>query len=251
MTSQPLPVESLLADLADHLNWPLPSDLGPRVSRRLALPLARRRRTRWIAVTAVLVFLVASLLLLSPQARQAVADFLGVAGIEIEFEPELEAPIGEGLGLGGPVSLEKAADSVDFSLSVPEVLDEPDAVYLSDGRVNMVWKGQETLPAAGDTGAGLLYSQFASGPGGEGFVKALGPDSVVVPIEAAGSTGFWIEGAPHVISYEDGAGRRVEESTRLAGNVLMWESGGVTHRIETMVGLEDTLRIALSVEPIR
>ncbi len=199
-------------------------------------------------MTAALVVLVASLLLISPRARQAVADFLGVAGIEIEFELELEPPIGEGLGLGGPVSLEEASDSVGFGVSVPSVLDEPDGVYLSDGRVNMVWKGQETLPAAGNTGVGLLYIQFASGVGSDGFVKALGPETVVLSIEVSGSTGFWIEGAPHIISYEDASGNRLEETTRLAGNVLMWDAGGVTHRIETMEGLEETLQVAESIE---
>jgi hypothetical protein len=59
---------------------------------------------------------------------------------------------------------------------------------------------------------------------------------------------LWSEG-PHVITTVDESGRRIEE-TRLAGNVLMWESDGVTHRIETAVGLEETLRMAESVEPI-
>lgn len=249
MTSRPVPVEALLADLADHIDWPGPSDLIPNLSPRLANPPVRRDPRRWITVTAALVIMVASLLLFSPQARQAVADFLGVAGIEIEFEPELEEPIGEGLGLGRAVVLEEAAETVDFNISVPTALDEPESVYLIDGRVNLVWEGRETLPAAGDTGVGLLYSQFRSDTSGDGFIKGLGPDTVVVPIEAAGSTGFWIEGAPHVITYEDGTGRRVEESTRLAGNVLMWEAAGVTHRIETVLGLEETLRIAESVEP--
>lgn len=250
MTSQSRPVETLLVDLADHMDWPVPSDLGAQVGRRLAHPPARRRRSRWIAVTATVVVLVASLLLFSPRARQAVADFLGVAGIEIEFEPELEAPIGEGLGLGRPVSLERAVESVDFDVSVPEVLGEPDAVYLSARRVSMVWKGQESLPAAGGTGVGLLYSQFAFGTGGDGFLKAVGPDSVVVPIEVSGSTGFWIEGSPHIINYEDALGIRLEETTRLAGNVLMWEAGGVTHRIETVEGLDDALAFASSIQPV-
>jgi hypothetical protein len=62
--------------------------------------------------------------------------------------------------------------------------------------------------------------------------------------------GLWIEGAPHVISYEDAAGIRVEEATRLAGNVLMWESDGVTHRLETTVGRQATLSLARSLQSI-
>jgi hypothetical protein len=247
-------VEALLADLGQHVDWPEPSDLVPGLSRRLAFPPVRRRRRRWISVTATLVALVALLLLISPQARQAVATLLGVAGIEIEFEAELAEPIGEGLGLGLAVGLEGAADSVDFIVSLPEVLGQPNDVYFSDrpngGRVNMVWEGNESLPAAGATGVGLLYSQFRGGLNGERLIKAVGPDSHVVPVEVDGSSAFWIEGAPHLVSYVDVSGTLVEETTRLAGNVLMWEIGGVTHRIETVETLPEALRIADSIQPI-
>jgi hypothetical protein len=40
----------------------------------------------------------------------------------------------------------------------------------------------------------------------------------------------------------------VEESPRLAGNVLVWEKGGVTHRVEAMADLEVALAIARSME---
>jgi hypothetical protein len=140
-------------------------------------------------------------------------------------------------------------ESAGFAVSVPALAGEPDAVYLSEGQVNMVWEGGESLPAAGDTGVGLLYTQFPSESGGDRFVKGVGSETTVVAVEVAGASGLWIEGV-HVISREDESGRRIEETLRLAGNVLMWESDDVTHRIETAVGLEETLRIAESVEPI-
>ncbi len=247
-------IEQLLTELADHIDWPQPPDLDLRVRRRLAHPHDRRRRIRWIPVTAVLVILVASLLILSPGARQAVADLLGVAGIEIRFLSEIGEPVGAELDLGEPVSMDDAAESIGFPLSSPESVGEPDDVYLSDritgGVVTMVWEGEETLPAAGDTDVGLLYGQFDSDLDGERFVKGLGPDTGVGPVVVAGSAGFWIEGAPHLIAYVDGSGRRVEETTRLAGNVLVWERVGVTHRIETTQGLPEALRIAESVAPV-
>jgi hypothetical protein len=242
-------VETLLADLVDHIEWPQAPALD-RVAGRLAAPRPEPpRRRRWIPVTGTLVVLVAALLLLSPRAREAVADLLGVAGIEIELRPELEEPIGAGLDLGREVGIGEAVESADFAVSVPALAGEPDAVYLSEGQVNMVWEGGESLPAAGDTGVGLLYTQFPSESGGDRLVKGVGPESAVVAIDVAGASGLWIEGA-HVISREDESGRRIEETLRLAGNVLIWESDDVTHRIETAVGLEATLRIAESVEPI-
>jgi len=245
------PVELLLADLADHIEWPEPSaslfELTPRLARpRPVTP----RQPRWIPVTAALVVLVALLLVLSPQAREAVADLLGVAGIEIEFGPELEETVGAGLGLGLQMSLEEAVGTVGFPVSIPDHLGEPDGVYLFEGRINMVWQGGETLPAAGDSDVGLLYSQFEFDGVGDRLVKGLGPESVVIPTEVAGWSGFWIEGPAHVISIEDASGRRVEETLRLAGNVLMWETDEVTHRLETMLGLDEALGIAESMRSL-
>ncbi len=241
-------METLLVDLSDHIEWPQAPAPDPALSRRLAESRPEAARRRWVPVTATLVALVAALLVISPQAREAVADLLGVAGIEIETWPHLEAPVGAGLDLGREVAVGEASGSVDFAVSVPVLAGEPDGVYLSGGQVNRVWQGGESLPAAGDTGVGLLYSQFQDQSGGESFVKGVGGDTKVVAVEVAGSSGLWIEG-PHVITTEDESGRRIEE-TRLAGNVLMWERDGVTHRIETAVGLEETLRLAESVEPI-
>lgn len=242
-------MEALLADLADHIEWPQ-APVADHLRGRLAefRPEPPRRR-RWIPVTAALVVLVAALLVLSPQAREAVADLLGVAGIEIEFRPELEKPVGAGLDLGREVAIAEVVESADFAVSVPALAGEPDAVYLSDGQVNMVWEGGESLPAAGDTGIGLLYTQFRSESGVDRLVKGVGPETNVLAVEVAGASGLWIEGA-HVISREDESGLRVEETLRLAGNVLMWEHEDVTHRIETAVGLEEALRIAESLELI-
>jgi hypothetical protein len=203
--------------------------------------------------TAVVVIVVASILLISPRARQAVADLLGVAGIEIQFEPESVPPVGASLDLGEPVTLEAAREEVDFELSIPDDLGPPDAVFLSDrpssGRVSMVWA--ENLLAAGDPGIGLVYSQFAMELGvAEHFVKSVTPDNAVQVVEVGGIVGLWIEGAPHLISYEDAAGNRQEEETWLSGNVLMWEQGGVTHRLETTIGRTASLALARSIQPI-
>jgi len=243
-------VESLLVDLADHIDWPEPSAPLFELTPRLGRPRPEtRRRHRWVPVTAALAILVALLLALSPQARKAVADLLGVAGIEIEFTPELEDPVGAGLDLGRQVSLDEAVEAVDFPVSVPDQPGDPDGVYLFEGRINMVWAGGERLPASGDTGIGLLYGQFHGDGDAARFVKSLGPESTVIPTEVAGRNGFWIEGDPHVISVEDASGRRVEETLRLAGNVLMWETDEVTHRLETMLGLDEAIRIAESMGP--
>jgi hypothetical protein len=143
---------------------------------------------------------------------------------------------------------------VDYAVSVPELPGRPDAVYLSErpseGRISMVWEGGGSLPAAGGSDIGLIYSQFARDLAeNEVFVKSVRPDNGVRVVEIAGIIGLWIDGAPHVITYEDAAGNTAEEETRLAGNVLMWERAGVTHRIETTLPLAEAVRLAESLVP--
>jgi len=249
------PIEQTLVELAAHVDWPEPALETSDLQRRLAAPPMRRNRYRWIPVTALLLVLVASLLVFSPRARQAVADLLGVAGIEITFDPDPAVVLGGELDLGEAATLEEATESVTFELSVPGSLGPPDAVFLSErpssGRVSMVWEGTEALPAAGESGIGVVYSQFALQLAEEAeFVKSVTPDTSVRAVEVGGAIGLWIEGAPHLISYENAAGNRVEEETRLAGNVLMWESDGVTHRIETTVGLQGALSLANSLQAV-
>jgi hypothetical protein len=252
MTRGSRAIESMLYGLGDHIDWPEHPDQVPAVLRRLATQTEPVKRLRWVPITAAVILVVASILLLSPGAREAVADLLGVAGIEVRFDPEMEPPVGAELDLGDVVTLEEATEAADFDLSVIDSLGQPDAIYLStrpsDGRVSMVWGGDETLPAAGDADVSLIYSQFELDLAeNELFVKSVRPDNGVRAVDIAGILGLWIDGAPHIITYEDAAGNVVEEETRLAGNVLMWERAGVTHRIETTLPLAQALELARSV----
>jgi len=245
-----LNVREILARTAEQVHWPDTVDLVPRLGA-LSTPLVTgSRRRRWVPAVVTVLVLVFSLLVISPQARQAVADLLGAGGIEIGFASDPVEPVAEDLGLGTLVSPTEAAAAVRFELSVLGSLGDPDEIYLSDlDRVDMVWKGGETLPAAVGTEIGLLYTQFEDTGEGGGLVKSLGEDSSVTEVAVLGSPGLWIADAPHIVFWEDAEGNRVEATTRLAGNVLIWESDGVTHRIETMLGLVETLGVAGSVRP--
>lgn len=252
MTDGSRAIESMLYRLGEQIDWPEHPDQVPAVLRRLSAPTRPQRRLRWVSVTAAIILIVASVFLLSPGARQAVADLLGVAGIEVRFDPGMEPPVGAELDLGEVVTLEEAQTAVDFDLSLIDSLGQPDAIYLSprpsEGRVSMVWRGDETLPAAGEADVGLIHSQFELDLAeNELFVKSVRPENGVRAVDIAGILGLWIDGAPHTITYEDAAGKVVEEETRLAGNVLIWERAGVTHRIETTLPLQQALALARSI----
>jgi hypothetical protein len=238
-------IERELVGLAAVIDWP-EADLASRVGARIAAGQpAVRRLPRW-AVALTLVLIVVAAILATPRGRQAVADLLGVAGISVTWgEPSV--PVGAEFDLGQPVSLAEAASRVGFDLLVPEA--SPETIYLGDlpsgGAVHMVWQADEGLPASAGTEVGILYSQFRVN-GSELFIKSLDPSDDVRRVEVRGALGFWVEG-PHQIIYQDIDGIVHEEQARLAGNVLAWEEGGVTHRIETTQSLEDALALAESL----
>jgi hypothetical protein len=228
------------------IDWP-EADLTSRVADRITLARpARRRLPRW-AVAVTLVLVVVAAILATPRGRQAVADLLGVAGISVTWgEPSV--PVGTEFDLGQPVSLEDAASGVGFDLLVPEA--SADTIYLgevpSGGAVHMVWRAGESLPASAGTEVGILYSQFRVN-GSELFIKSIDPSDDVQRVEVRGALGFWVDG-PHQIIYQDIDGIVHEEQARLSGNVLAWEEGGVTHRIETTESLEEALALAESLD---
>ena len=249
-------LESMLTSLGDSIDWPTPSPhLSTRVKARIESeqPTVAGRgvwRRPAIATTAVLV--VTLVFVFSPSARQAVADLLGAAGIRIGVTSEEAPASGAELKLGEHVQLDEVEEGVEFRLRVPGGQDPgmPDAVYLSDsGQVTMVWVGTSSLPAAGDTGIGLLLTQYAGTGDQEVAEKSIGPETGVQRLTVEGQPALWIEGAAHTFTLLDTEGNPIQETTRLAANVLLWEADGVNHRLETTYDLQSVLTIVDTLEP--
>src|SRR5881397_220649 len=94
-------LERALRDLGQHLAYPDTPDLVVAVRVRLAQQPAPRRRSwlvlpvwpRAVAVGLVaLLVLVGAALAISPDARDAVAERLGLKGVTIEHVPEVPTP---------------------------------------------------------------------------------------------------------------------------------------------------------------
>jgi hypothetical protein len=187
----------------------------------------------------------------SPGAREAVADLFAAAGIRISLTDDPAPSAGVDLNLGEPIHVVDVAQAVDFVVRVPtgEDLGAPDGVYLSnDGEVTMVWAHGQTLPAAGDTDIGLLLAQRQIDAPRHLGDKAIGPGTEVRVLEVEGHAAVWIEGTPHTLTFLDSDDQPVEETTRLAANVLLWEANGVNHRLETTEDLESALAIVETLE---
>lgn len=263
-------LERSLKELAAEIDYPPEPNLARSVRARIEatprrgaaaaaggslLPL-RRLRPRWgtALVAAAVVLLTATVSLVAlPGVRSAVADWLGLGGVRIETGGPTPAPIGDSLDLGEATSLEAVRARVDFDVVLPGALDGPDEVFFDDlvpgGQVALVYRERRSLPATPDSDIGALITQF-QGSLDEPVVKKVisgEPGTTVVPVRVHGSSGYWISGEPHFISYLDANGQPREETVRLVGNVLLWEQDGVTLRIESALSKRGALAIAESM----
>lgn len=250
-------LESTLTSLGESIDWPTPSPhLSTQVIARIESeqPTATGRGVwRPLAIAAVAVLVVTLVFVFSPVARQAVADLLNAAGIRIGVTSDEAPSAGAELDLGELVELDEVEDSVDFGLRIPGSEDPgvPNAVYLSaSGQVTMVWDATPSLPAAGDTGIGLLLTQYAGNGDQEVAEKSIGPETGVQRLTVEGQPALWIEGAAHTFTLLDPEGNPIQETTRLAANVLLWETDGVNHRLETTGDLQNALTIVEKLEPL-
>jgi hypothetical protein len=208
-----------------------------------------------VAVALVaMVAILSGAIALSPGARHAVAGWLGLRGVKI-VQVHSPTPLPTGLGtnlmLGSQVPLAQAQADVGFQILVPAALGPLDEVYFSgrfvDGKVTLLYRAHADLPEAETTGVGLLLTEFRAGIDQDHLEKMLGPGTTIESVTVNGEQGFWIAGAPHVELLFDINGEIVPDSLRLAGNVLVWERGDLTLRIESALSKEQAIAIAESV----
>jgi hypothetical protein len=238
--------EAALRDLALAIDWPDPVDFTPRLSLDQSGPTSRRHGVVWLAGAAAVVLAI----FLIPTARQAVANLLEVAGIRFEFGDGPDLPVPTNLTPGVQVDMEEASRAVDFPIIVPSALPPPDAVHLLQwelgSQVFLSWAASERLPEVGASGIGVLLAEFRANLNEQFFEKLLVAGTTVDRVEVAGVPAFWLAGAPHVFMFDAG-GPLVEDSTRLTGNVLVWEADGITYRLESNLSLDESLVIAESL----
>ena len=196
--------------------FPPEPDLRARVLAQIERPAPRRRLALAIALAALAV---AGALMAIPQTRAAILRFLEIGGVRIErVETQPRAPAAQP-DLGERVTLEEARDAVEIELAVPRTFR---AVYVDDDFVTFIVRRGVFLTQWGGRGPPLLY-------------KEAGPGTDIRDVGVEGTVGLWITGARHVVL------RGPER--RSAANVLIWERGDVTYRLEGALTLEDALDI--------
>jgi hypothetical protein len=254
-----------LQDLGAAIDYPESADQVPAVRARLTekrpWPASRWKQPRWQLAAAVVALVVAftAILAASPAARHAVAGWLGLRGVEIEYGgsriPPTSAAAGSGLALGEQTSLAEAKRRASFPvLLLPERFGPPDEAYHSasppGGRITLLYRATPELPEASITGAGLLLTQFRAQVDQAFARKVVGAGARVEEVAVAGGRGYWFEGAPHRLVFADENGQFFEDRSRLAGNTLVWERGDVTLRLESALSRDASIELAESLLPV-
>lgn len=255
-------LEALLVEVGEQVAWPVERDLAPAIRTRLegATRAGQRRARTWLRPVLALTFAVIAFLaagaVLFPGARQAVADWLGISGIEIRVEDEVHAPTTDPslaleLQLGEAVSFEEAQNRVDFEVARPSRVEGSPRVFFSstpgEGAVSLVYPPGGGLPETSQIGVGLLLTQFEARLDEVLIKKVATGGARVRPVEI-GEGGYWIEGSPHTIRYVGPDGETLEDQVRLADDTLVWEEDGVSYRLESALELREALAMARSLE---
>jgi hypothetical protein len=178
------------------------------------LQLTRVRR-RWPLAVAIALAAIAVAFAV-PQSRASILHFFDIGRVHVRvvdtLPPAQERPLSA--GLGRRVTLQEAR--ADFpGLLVPATPNVP-ALYLADGNVLSLLFVHEGEP--------LLLSELLGG-GGVYLKKLAAGSTRIEPVRVGDAFGLWLAGSPHVFFTP-------QRSSRLAGNVLLWESDSTTYRLE-------------------
>jgi hypothetical protein len=173
-----------------------------------------------------------------PPVRQAVERVFGIKGAVVERVPELPAipsTAGATLHLGRAVPVADARHAASFTALLPP--SGVSAAYVADdvagGRVSL-------------TAGGLLVIEFR-GTSRPFILKMIAVGTRVIRARVGGEPAAYLEGAPHEVFFLDAHGNPRTDDVRLAGNVLLWQHGSLTVRIEGARSLHDALALARSL----
>ena len=247
-----IPLDARLAALAPEVAFPPTPALAATVAAELLRPPRRISWRRPLTRGAALA-LAAVLLLVGVAAAVGIA----LGGLRLVFGPASLPPLPSmsvGPGIGTVTTLDEARSAVSFTLRVPGLpeLGQPDLVYVAQppegGVVTLLYSSRPGFPADSSSGIGLIITQFRADIGPDVFEKLLDSGVRVTSTHVHGLAAWWVAGGEHFFFYRDAKGQIVDSTLRLAGDTLIWEENGVTHRVEGAPSLADAIRVAEALE---
>jgi len=238
--------------------YPSTPDLWPAMRREMTRRAARPAAPRlgWAAALAALALAVGLALFAIPTARAALYRViqLGVVRIFVEqatatpslttvpvaspsptTTPALRAP----LDLQGRTSLEAVRSAMGDAIRLPtypDDLGEPDLAFLQSADeplAVLVWLDPDD-PTRADL---ALYTLGSGAFGGKSNMR------LILETHVGDQRALWLVG-PHALLLRTG---ETAFRTLVSGNVLLWQDGDTTYRLETDQPLPEAIRIAESL----
>ena len=260
--------EKQLVSIATGMDYPrTPNIAGPVIRRLRSSPQPRLLSRRFAWSLAVILILFTSLMLIPP-ARAAILEFIQIGIVRIfRAEPTPVTPPQQQFSatlvpvtatpvltkqplipiverLAGERSLEGAQQLVDYPIllpSYPPDLGAPDRIFVQDADGDMtilIWIDPQE-PSE------VLMSLHLIPPG-SWAVDKMNP-ALVQETTVNGRYAVWAVG-PYPVQFSNGD---LDFVRLIDGHVLIWTEGEVTYRLETELDLEDAVKVAESLEPIR
>jgi hypothetical protein len=227
-------LEERLQALGAALELPAPPDLAADLVARL--PDRRRRRpTRSVlALVFAGAVLCASAAMAVPATRDAILRVLGLRGVQIERVVHLP-PLGSGavarLALGERIPLALARHAADFTALLPR-------------RAAAAFVGRDVPGGRISVLVGHVLIIEFRGASIPFVMKFVRPGTIARFVQVRGGPGVYLAGAVHEVLFQPHPGVVDSDRVRLAGNVLLWQQGQVTVRIEGVHNLGQALAIA-------
>ena len=219
----------------------------PQLRPRLSLP--SRRRT-------VLILVAAMLLLAAAAVAARLVVRIGAETVTVVPGPPTSLPTSvlSPVVLGDPTSLGVAAATAGFDPLVPGRLGDPAGVWVgatpvgetwaSGSRLVLAWSPTPALPAVDDLPWGAVLIEFhgQSALAAKSMFEGTGQ---IRSVTVDGRDGVWLTGLHTLALAPKDGGEPLE--LRVTGNVLVWQRGDLTLRLETSLGLPSALEVARSI----
>ena len=260
--------EQQLISVSKGLDYPRTPDIARGVMKHLQTPARPRLVSRRLAWSLALLLVLFSSLMLIPPARAAIIEFIEIGIVRIfRAEPTPLTPPQEEFPstlvpvtatpartseplipilerLAGEMTLEEARQIVGYPIllpSYPPDLGPPDRVFVQDADGDMtvlVWIDPQQKDE-------ILMSLHMIPPQ-SWAVDKMNP-AVIEETTVKGERAIWAVG-PYPLRFSNG---NLDFVRLIDGHVLIWTDGDITYRLETDLGLEEAIKIAESLEPIR
>jgi hypothetical protein len=265
--------EGQLLSIAKGMEYPRTPDIASSVMTRLrAFPSPRGRGVRGegkrLAWSLTILLILFSSLMLIPPARAAIIEFIQIGVVRIfraeptpVTPPNQESPVtmtpvtatpvttSQPLipmleRLAGDMTLEEAQQTLNYPIllpSYPSDIGPPDRVFVQDADGDMtilVWVDPQQPDEV------LMSLHFL--PPGSWAIKKIEPTRIQ-ETTVNGRRAIWAIG-PYPVIFSN---RNIDFIRLIDGHVLIWDDGIMTYRLETDLSLEEAIKVAESLEPIR